>query len=46
MIAVLPDQGLAPRAAMLLRQHGIEAVHVSEIGMANTSRLPAMGVHP
>jgi predicted nuclease of predicted toxin-antitoxin system len=34
MIAVLLDQGLAPRAAMLLRQHGIEAVHVSEIGMA------------
>ena len=34
MIAILLDQGLAPRAAILLRQRGIEAVHVSEIGMA------------
>ena len=33
MIAILLDQGLAPRAAILLRQRCIEAVHVSEIGM-------------
>jgi predicted nuclease of predicted toxin-antitoxin system len=33
MIAVLLDQGLAPRAASFLRQRGIDAVHVSEIGM-------------
>lgn len=30
---VLLDQGLAPAAAVLLRQHGWDAVHVSEIGM-------------
>ena len=34
MIAILLDQGLAPRAAGLLRERGIEAVHVSEIGLA------------
>ena len=34
MISVLLDQGLAPRAAALLVQHGIEATHVSEIGMS------------
>jgi predicted nuclease of predicted toxin-antitoxin system len=33
MKGVLLDQGLAPRAAALLRQHGLDAVHVSEIGM-------------
>lgn len=33
MIAVLLDQGLAPRAAVLLAERGIEAAHVSEIGM-------------
>jgi predicted nuclease of predicted toxin-antitoxin system len=29
----LLDQGLAPRAATILRQNGFDAVHVSEIGM-------------
>ena len=33
MKSVLLDQGLAPHAAAILRQHGIDAVHVSEIGM-------------
>jgi predicted nuclease of predicted toxin-antitoxin system len=31
---ILLDQGLGPRAATILRQHGWDAVHVSEIGMA------------
>ena len=34
MKRILLDQGLAPRAATILRQHGWDAVHVSEIGMA------------
>jgi len=34
MISVLLDQGLAPRAAAMLVECGIEATHVSEIGMA------------
>lgn len=34
MIAVLLDQGLAPRAAVLLAERGINSVHVSEIGLA------------
>ena len=34
MTTVLLDQGLAPRAATALRLRGIDAVHVSEIGMA------------
>jgi predicted nuclease of predicted toxin-antitoxin system len=33
MKRLLLDQGLAPRAAAILRQHGFDAVHVSEIGM-------------
>jgi predicted nuclease of predicted toxin-antitoxin system len=33
MHRLLLDQGLAPRAAAILRQHGLDAVHVSEIGM-------------
>jgi predicted nuclease of predicted toxin-antitoxin system len=34
VIPLLLDQGLAPRAAILLAAHGIDAAHVSEIGMA------------
>lgn len=34
MIAVLLDQGPAPRAAGLLAKRGSEAIHVSEIGLA------------
>jgi predicted nuclease of predicted toxin-antitoxin system len=30
---ILLDQGLAPHAAAILRQRGLDAVHVSEIGM-------------
>lgn len=33
MKRLLLDQGLAPSAAALLRRGGIDAVHVSEIGM-------------
>jgi predicted nuclease of predicted toxin-antitoxin system len=29
----LLDQGLAPHAAAILRRHGIDAVHVSDIGL-------------
>ena len=34
MISVLLDQGLAPRTAVLLGEHGIAATHVSAIGLA------------
>lgn len=33
MNRILLDQGLAPRAAAILRHQGWDAVHVSEIGM-------------
>ncbi len=33
MIRLLLDQGLAPRAAALLRQQGFDAIHVTEIGL-------------
>ncbi len=33
MIALLLDQGLAPRAAAILRSIGIDSIHVSEIGL-------------
>jgi predicted nuclease of predicted toxin-antitoxin system len=33
MIRVLLDQGLAPRAAALLRAAGWDAIHVTEIGL-------------
>ena len=35
MKRLLLDQGLAPRAAELLRQYGFEATHASEVGMSN-----------
>ncbi len=34
MKRILLDQGLAPLAAAILRQFGFDAVHVSELGMA------------
>ena len=34
MISILLDQGLAPLAALLLRQRGMDAIHVSEVGLA------------
>jgi predicted nuclease of predicted toxin-antitoxin system len=33
MRRVLLDQGLAPQAALMLREQGWDAIHVSEIGM-------------
>lgn len=33
MKRVLLDQGLAPQTAAILREHGFDAIHVSEIGM-------------
>lgn len=33
MKGILLDQGLAPHAAEILRQRGLDAVHVAEIGM-------------
>ena len=33
MKRILLDQRLAPHAAAILRHHGLDAVHVSEIGM-------------
>lgn len=33
MKSILLDQGIAPRAAAILRKHGLDAVHVSEIEM-------------
>ena len=33
MMRVLLDQGLAPGAAAILRDHGWDAVHVSEVDM-------------
>ncbi|HTU34763.1 MAG TPA: DUF5615 family PIN-like protein [Candidatus Acidoferrum sp.] len=34
-ISILLDQGLAPRAAVLLQERGIDSVHVSDIGLAH-----------
>ena len=34
MIAILLDQGLAPRATSLLGNRGFDTIHVSDIGMA------------
>ena len=36
MIAVLLDQGLAPRAAVILRDRAFDAIHVMELGMAKS----------
>ena len=36
MIAILLDQGLAPRAAAILRERGFDVVHVMDIGMAES----------
>lgn len=33
MRRILLDQGLAPRAAAILRKHAFDAIHISEIGM-------------
>jgi hypothetical protein len=39
MRRILLDQGLAPHAAAILRYHGLDAVHVSEIGMERAASL-------
>ena len=33
MMALLLDQGLAPGTAEILRQRGIDAIHVIEVGL-------------
>ena len=42
MKRILLDQGLAPHAAVILRQHGLDAVHVSEIGMEQAEDIQIM----
>jgi predicted nuclease of predicted toxin-antitoxin system len=42
MKRILLDQGLAPHAAAILRQHGLDAVHVSEIGMERADDVQIM----
>ena len=44
MIAVLLDQGLAPRAAVILRRRAIDAIHVMEIGMAESDDADILGL--
>jgi predicted nuclease of predicted toxin-antitoxin system len=39
MKRILLDQGLAPQAATILRQHGFDVIHVSEIGMERAEDL-------
>jgi predicted nuclease of predicted toxin-antitoxin system len=42
MKRVLLDRGPAPRAAAILRRHGLDAVHVSEIGMEQADDVQIM----
>jgi predicted nuclease of predicted toxin-antitoxin system len=42
MKGILLDQGLAPRAAAILRQHGLDGVHVSEIEMEQAEDIQIM----
>src|SRR3954447_23402240 len=44
MIRVLLDQGLSPRAAVILRDHGWDAVHVSEIKMQTADDVDILNV--
>lgn len=44
MMRVLLDQGLAPGAAALLRDHGWDAVHVSEIDMQTADDVDILDV--
>ena len=39
MNRVLLDQGLAPNAAVLLREAGWDAIHVAEAGLAHAEDL-------
>ena len=43
MNAILMDQGLAPKAAEILRRRGLDALHVSEIGMAAADDTEILG---
>ena len=50
MIAILLDQGFAPRAAAILRDRTFDAVHVMEIAIANSDdeaiwKLPELKSH-
>lgn len=42
MKGILLDQGLAPLAAEILRQSGLDAVHVAEIGMQQAEDVEIM----
>jgi predicted nuclease of predicted toxin-antitoxin system len=42
MKRILLDQGLAPHAAAILRRDGLDAVHVSEIGMEQAEDIQIM----
>ena len=42
MTRILLDQGLAPHAAAILRHYGLDAVHVSEIGMETAEDIQIM----
>ena len=44
MKRVLLDQGLAPFAALLLRQEGWDAVHASEVGLARAEDVQILDV--
>lgn len=43
MKPIVLDQGLAPDAALALRQHGIDALHVSEIGLGRAEDADILG---
>jgi predicted nuclease of predicted toxin-antitoxin system len=42
MKRILLDQGLAPHAAAILRRNGLDAAHVSEIGMERAEDIQIM----
>jgi predicted nuclease of predicted toxin-antitoxin system len=42
MKQILLDQGLAPHAAAILKRNGLDAVHVSEIGMERAEDIQLM----
>ena len=43
MKRILLDQGRAPRAAAILRRNGLDALHVSEIGMEQAEDVRHVG---
>jgi predicted nuclease of predicted toxin-antitoxin system len=42
MTRILPDQGLAPHTAAILRRNGFNAAHVSEIGVEQAEDIQIM----